>query len=112
MYTTLPWFARGNLFFQVARIAEAKRPKVIFLENVKNLVTHDNGNTMKVIVQELEKMAQRLEAAKLLLQGQTYEQVIEKTSISSTTLSRVSRCIRYGNGGYKTIINKENNNQL
>jgi TrpR-related protein YerC/YecD len=63
-------------------------------------------------VQELEKMAQRLEAAKLLLQGQTYEQVIEKTSISSTTLSRVSRCIRYGNGGYKTIINKENNNQL
>lgn len=63
-------------------------------------------------VQELEKMAQRLEAAKLLLQGQTYEQVIEKTSISSTTLSRVSRCIRYGNGGYKTIIDKENNNQL
>ncbi len=63
-------------------------------------------------VQELEKMAQRLEAAKLLLQGQTYEQVIEKTSISSTTLSRVSRCIRYGNGGYKTIINKENNSQL
>ena len=63
-------------------------------------------------VQELEKMAQRLEAAKLLLQGQTYEQVIEKTAISSTTLSRVSRCIRYGNGGYKTIIDKENNNQL
>ena len=63
-------------------------------------------------IQELEKMAQRLEAAKLLLQGQTYEQVIEKTAISSTTLSRVSRCIRYGNGGYKTIIDKENNNQL
>ena len=63
-------------------------------------------------MQELEKMAQRLEAAKLLLQGQTYEQVIEKTAISSTTLSRVSRCIRYGNGGYKKIIDKKNNNQL
>lgn len=56
--------------------------------------------------QELEKMAQRLEAAKLLLEGNTYEQVIEKTKISSTTLSRVSRCIRYGEGGYKNVIDK------
>lgn len=56
--------------------------------------------------QELEKMAQRLEAAKLLLEGNTYEQVIEKTKISSTTLSRVSRCIRYGEGGYKNVIEK------
>lgn len=63
-------------------------------------------------VQELEKMAQRLEAAKLLLKGNTYEQVIEKTAISSTTLSRVSRCIRYGNGGYKTIIDKKEKDQL
>jgi len=57
-------------------------------------------------IQELEKMSQRLEAAKLLLEGKTYEQVIEKTKISSTTLSRVSRCLRYGDGGYKKIIEK------
>ena len=57
-------------------------------------------------IQELEKMNQRLEAAKLLLEGCTYEQVIEKTKISSTTLSRVSRCIRYGEGGYKNILKK------
>ena len=63
-------------------------------------------------VQELEKMAQRLEAAELLLKGNTYEQVIEKTAISSTTLSSVSRCIRYGNGGYKTIIDKKEKDQL
>jgi len=56
--------------------------------------------------QELEKMAQRLEAAQLLSQGKTYEQVIEETQISSTTLSRVSRSLKYGNGGYKTIIEK------
>lgn len=56
--------------------------------------------------QELEKMAQRLEAAQLLLEGNTYEQVIEKTQISSTTLSRVSRCLRYGDGGYKKVIEK------
>ncbi len=63
-------------------------------------------------VQELEKMAQRLEAAKLLLQGKTYEQVIEETQISSTTLSRVSRCLKYGNGGYKLIIEKQEEDQL
>lgn len=58
-------------------------------------------------IQELEKMSQRIEAAKLLLEGCTYEQVIEQTKISSTTLSRVSKCIRYGDGGYKKIIDKQ-----
>ena len=53
-------------------------------------------------------MAQRLEAAQLLLEGRTYEQVIQETNISSTTLSRVSRCIRYGNNGYKNILDKLN----
>lgn len=42
---------------------------------------------------EVEKMAERLHAAKLLLEGKTYNQVIEETDISSATLSRVSRCV-------------------
>ena len=41
--------ARGTLFFEVARILDAKRPKAFMLENVKNLVSHDRGNTFKVI---------------------------------------------------------------
>jgi DNA (cytosine-5)-methyltransferase 1 len=45
---------RGSLFFELARIFNAKKPKVIFLENVKNLVGHDNGNTFRVILQQLE----------------------------------------------------------
>ena len=40
---------QGTLFFDVIRIANAKRPKVLLLENVKNLVRHDNGNTFKII---------------------------------------------------------------
>jgi len=40
---------RGNLFFNVAEILEDKRPKAFFLENVRGLVNHDNGNTFKVI---------------------------------------------------------------
>lgn len=46
---------RGTLFFDVEQIIETHRPKVVFLENVKNLVSHDNGNTFKVILEILEK---------------------------------------------------------
>ncbi len=55
---------------------------------------------------EVEQMAQRITAAKLLMEGKTYMQVIEKTDISSATLSRVSRCVQYGEG-YKKFIKVE-----
>lgn len=45
---------QGTLFFDVARIIAAKRPKAFLLENVKNLLSHDGGNTFKVIVETLE----------------------------------------------------------
>ena len=47
---------------------------------------------------EIEKMAERVYAAKLLLAGNTYSQIMEKADISSATLSRVSRCVQYGSG--------------
>ncbi len=47
---------------------------------------------------EVEQMAQRIRAARLLKEGKTYNQVIEETDISSATLSRVSRCLQYGTG--------------
>lgn len=47
---------RGTLFFNVLEIAKVKKPKVIFLENVKHLVHHDHGNTLKVILQELNNI--------------------------------------------------------
>ena len=46
---------RGTLFFELMRIVKEKKPEVVFLENVKNLVGHDNGNTFKVILDELDK---------------------------------------------------------
>jgi DNA (cytosine-5)-methyltransferase 1 len=45
---------QGNLFFDVARIAAEKQPEVILLENVKNLVSHDKGRTLDIILQTLE----------------------------------------------------------
>ena len=55
---------------------------------------------------EIEKMAERLFAAKLLLEGNTYNQVIAQTDISSATLSRVSRCVQYGKG-YSSVLRQE-----
>ena len=46
---------RGTLFFELMRIVKEKKPEVVFLENVKNLVGHDGGNTFKIILEELTK---------------------------------------------------------
>lgn len=45
---------RGTLFFDIEQIVEKHKPKVVFLENVKNLVSHDKGNTFKTIISVLE----------------------------------------------------------
>ncbi len=45
---------RGTLFFELIRIIKVKQPQIVFLENVKNLVGHDNGNTFRVIREALE----------------------------------------------------------
>ena len=52
---------------------------------------------------EVEQMAQRIRAARLLKEGKTYQQVIAETDISSATLSRVSRCLQYGSG-YRKLL--------
>ena len=53
---------RGTLFFNVARIINYHRPKVVFLENVKRFKTHDNGNTFSVIKGTLEEMGYEVHA--------------------------------------------------
>ena len=52
---------------------------------------------------EIEKMAERIFAARLLLEGKTYNQVMEVADISSATLSRVSQCVQYGKGYSKML---------
>ena len=55
---------------------------------------------------EIENMAERVYAARLLMAGNTYSQVMAQSSISSATLSRVSRCVQYGQG-YSRLLGKE-----
>ncbi len=47
---------RGKLFFDIVRIAKYHKPKVLFLENVKNFEKHDNGRTMQCVRDELDKI--------------------------------------------------------
>ena len=58
-------------------------------------------------INELDAMLQRVKAAKMLLEDKTFQEVIKETQISSATLARVSKCIKYGDGGYKDILEKK-----
>ncbi len=57
--------SRGTLFFDVARIVKAKRPKVVFMENVKNFASHDNGKTLAVVRATMEELGYSFDAAVL-----------------------------------------------
>lgn len=48
--------SRGTLFFDVARIVKAKKPKIVFMENVKNFATHDEGRTLEVVKATMEEL--------------------------------------------------------
>lgn len=52
---------RGTMFFEIERIAREKQPKVMLLENVKGLVNHDNGKTINVMVNVLNKIGYRVD---------------------------------------------------
>lgn len=76
---------------------------ILSLQNMDECYTFfEDLCTMK----ELADMAQRLEAAKMLLEGKTYEQIVKSVEISTATISRINRCIQYGNGGYEQIIKR------
>ena len=47
---------RGTLFFEIARIIKTKRPKLVFLENVKGLLNHENGQTFSIIIQTISEL--------------------------------------------------------
>lgn len=57
-------------------------------------------------VQELDSIAQRFEVAQLLCQGKSYVDINKLTGASTATICRVSKCVNYGGGGYKTAIDR------
>lgn len=57
-------------------------------------------------VKELQAMAQRLEVARQLTAGKNYNSVCADTGASSATISRVNRCLQYGDGGYRKVLER------
>jgi len=55
-------------------------------------------------VTEIKALAQRIVVAKLLRERKSYNEIVSKTGASSTTVSRVNRCLVYGDGGYETVL--------
>ncbi|MFV0414322.1 MAG: YerC/YecD family TrpR-related protein [Oscillospiraceae bacterium] len=61
-------------------------------------------------MKELADMTQRVLAARMLLDCNTYEQIVKKVEISTATISRINRCIQYGSGGYEVVLNRVKEN--
>ncbi len=57
-------------------------------------------------IKEVQDMTQRLDTAFLLNEGMSYQNISQQVGVSTATIGRVSRCLNYGNGGYKAIIQK------
>ena len=57
-------------------------------------------------VSELKAMAQRLEVARMTKEGNTYDNIVDRTGVSTATIARVKRCLDYGAGGYKLILKR------
>ena len=57
-------------------------------------------------IKELQDMAQRMDVAVLLDEGMNYQKIAQEVNVSTATISRVSKCLNYGSGGYRTMIER------
>lgn len=57
-------------------------------------------------VAEIQEMARRLAAASMLKSGAKYTEIAEKTGLSTATISRVNRCLKYGSDGYTKVLSR------
>src|SRR5690625_1492735 len=55
---------------------------------------------------EIQSLSQRLQVAKMLHEGSTYNEIEDETNVSTATISRVRRCLDFGSGGYRTVLKR------
>lgn len=60
-------------------------------------------------IKEMQSIAQRLAVAKMLKAGETYQVIVNATGASTATISRVNRCLNYGDGGYNIVLKRLEN---
>lgn len=79
--------------------------------NLKDLDECYDFFTDVCTVKELQDMAQRLDIAIKLDNGISYQNITKETGVSAATIGRVSRCLNYGSGGYRNVIDRLNGNK-
>ena len=62
-------------------------------------------------IKEMQDLMQRLQVASMLSKGMNYQEISKETSVSSATISRVNRCLNYGDGGYMTVLGRLEKNE-
>ena len=62
-------------------------------------------------VKEIREIAQRLDVAKYLAEGKNYQEISAMTGASTATISRVNKCLNYGSGGYKSMLERLKENK-
>ena len=87
----------------------------LLLEAISSLKTADECTAFledACTIKEIQDMAQRLEVASLLSAKLSYQEISKETGASTATISRVNRCLTYGKGGYRLVLDriKEQNN--
>ena len=99
---------RGTLFFEVARFASILKPKYLFIENVKGLLNHDNGNTFEVILSTLDELGYDVEWQVLNSKDFGVPQNRERVFIiASLRGERTRRVFPIGREGAKFIAGKQ-----
>ncbi len=63
-------------------------------------------------IKELQDLTQRFQVAVLLNEGKNYQEISRETSVSSATISRVNRCLLYGDGGYRTVLARRSESEV
>ena len=76
---------------------------VLKLENVEECYRYFED---LCTIQEIRDLGQRLEIAKALDAGGSYQSAIERTGVSTATIGRVKRCLLYGAGGYRLVLDR------
>ena len=86
--------------------AEARRKLYHTVLNLKSIDECERFFEDLCTIRELTDMAQRLEAAALLDRKVSYQAIAKQIGISTATIGRVSRCLNYGAGGYRLVLDK------
>lgn len=79
---------------------------------VKALLALENENECSrfledvLTMNEIRSLAQRIVVAKMLREKKSYNEIVQITGASSTTISRVNKCLLYGDGGYETVLSR------